>query len=80
LARRYGTRTGEIIRSARSVADLGDDFGAGLTAREVEYLKSEEWARTADDVLWRRTKTGLHIAPAERAYAVERIQACLDKF
>ncbi len=79
LARRYGTRSIKIIGNARSETDLGDDFGAGLTAREVEYLKAEEWARTAEDVLWRRTKTGLHLAPGDRTKAAERIQARLDR-
>ncbi|MBS0235138.1 MAG: glycerol-3-phosphate dehydrogenase [Proteobacteria bacterium] len=79
LACRYGTRSIKIIGNARSETDLGDDFGAGLTAREVEYLKAEEWARTAEDVLWRRTKTGLHLAPGDRTKAAERIQARLDR-
>jgi glycerol-3-phosphate dehydrogenase len=79
LARRYGTRSRAIIAGAHSEQDLGETFGAGLTARELSYLKSEEWARTADDVLWRRTKTGLHLAPGDRPKAAERIQACLDK-
>ncbi len=78
LARRHGTRAAKVIGDARSQADLGENFGADLTAREVAYLKSEEWARTADDILWRRTKTGLHLAPDERARAAGRIQACLD--
>ena len=46
--------------------DLGVDFGADLTAREVDYLVREEWARTADDVLWRRTKCGLPMTQAQR--------------
>lgn len=79
LARRYGTRTQEIVSGARSEQDLGENFGAGLTAREISYLKSEEWARTADDVLWRRTKSGLHLATSDRPKAADRIQACLDK-
>ena len=53
----------------------GEDFGDGLTAREVAYLTSEEWARTAHDVLWRRTKTGLHLSPDDRLRAADRIQA-----
>jgi glycerol-3-phosphate dehydrogenase len=43
--------------------DLGKHFGAGLTEREVDYLVAEEWAQTAEDVLWRRTKCGLHMTP-----------------
>jgi glycerol-3-phosphate dehydrogenase len=42
------------------MADLGEDFGGGLTRAEVDYLVRVEFARTADDVLWRRSKLGLH--------------------
>jgi D-erythritol 1-phosphate dehydrogenase len=66
LARRHGTRSLRILAGARTVADLGQDFGAGLCAREIDYLMSEEWARNADDVLWRRTKCGLPMTPAQR--------------
>ena len=48
------------------MAELGRDFGAGLTAREIDYLIAEEWERTAEDVLWRRTKCGLPMTPVER--------------
>jgi glycerol-3-phosphate dehydrogenase len=66
IARRHGTRTLRILGEAKTMADLGQDFGAGLTAREIDYLIAEEWARTADDVLWRRTKCGLPMTPAQR--------------
>ena len=66
LARRHGTRALRILGEAKVMADLGQDFGAGLTAREIDYLMAEEWARNADDVLWRRTKCGLPMTPAER--------------
>jgi glycerol-3-phosphate dehydrogenase len=79
LARRYGTRTSRIVDGAESGLELGDTIGAGFSAREIAYLKHEEWARTADDVLWRRTKAGLHLRPEERLRAADRIQACLDK-
>jgi glycerol-3-phosphate dehydrogenase len=79
LARRYGTRAQRIIAGAKSEAGLGQDFGAGLTARELDYLKTEEWAMTAEDVLWRRTKTGLHLSPSQRARACETVQAYFDK-
>ena len=79
LAHRYGTRTMRVIDGASSERDLGVDFGAGLSAREVAYLKSEEWADVADDVLWRRTKTGLHIAPEARSSAADAVQVYLDK-
>lgn len=59
-ARAYGTRTERILGAARSMAELGEDFGGGLTAAEVDYLRENEWARSAEDVLWRRSKLGLH--------------------
>jgi glycerol-3-phosphate dehydrogenase len=66
LARRHGTRANNVIGDAKSMADLGRDFGGGLYAREVEWFRREEWAQAADDILWRRTKLGLH-APKEAA-------------
>ena len=65
LARAYGTRVERILGSARSMADLGRDFGCGLTQAELDYLARDEWARTADDVLWRRSKLGLHLSKAQ---------------
>ena len=62
----YGTRVERILGSATSWNDLGPRFGAGLTAAEVRYLVREEWARTADDILWRRTKLGLRMSAEER--------------
>ena len=50
LARAYGTRVERILGSARCAADLGRDFGCGLTQAELDYLARDEWARTADDV------------------------------
>jgi len=67
LAHRHGTRAVRILGDARTVADLGQDFGAELTAREIDYLLAEEWAVTADDVLWRRTKCGLPMDIEQRA-------------
>ncbi len=77
LVRRYGSLTEIVLGDARSEADLGVDLGAGLTEREVAYLKAREWARTPDDVLWRRTKIGLHLAPAELQSATERLARLL---
>jgi glycerol-3-phosphate dehydrogenase len=78
LARRYGTRAATLIGNANSADDLGDDLGGGLRAREVEFLQREEFAQTADDVLWRRTKTGLHVTSAVRETTAKRVQAVLD--
>ena len=79
LARDYGTRAERILGEARHLADLGVDFGGGLTQREVEYLLANEWAGTADDILWRRSKLGLHL-PNDgilrlQAYLGERVEA-----
>ncbi len=61
LARAYGTRMAEILAGATSLADLGLHFGGNLYQREVDYLCLSEFARTAEDVLWRRSKLGLHL-------------------
>jgi glycerol-3-phosphate dehydrogenase len=74
LAAAYGTRAENILVGARTFADLGVCFGATLTEAEVRYLMAAEWARTADDVLWRRTKLGLSFSDAEAA-ALERFMA-----
>jgi glycerol-3-phosphate dehydrogenase len=65
LVRAYGTLAGAVLGDARGLADLGEHFGAGLHEREVAYLARREWARTAEDVLWRRTKLGLRFDPAQ---------------
>jgi glycerol-3-phosphate dehydrogenase len=61
LAHAYGTRVAALLSGARSMAELGEDLGSGLTRAEVDYLASHEWAATADDILWRRSKLGLHV-------------------
>ena len=66
LARRHGTVVNTLLDGAGHARDLGLHFGAGLYAREIEHLRAREWAVTADDVLWRRTKLGLHLDAAER--------------
>ena len=47
--------------------DMGEDFGAGLTEREIRYLREREWTDDADTLLWRRSKLGLHLTEAQRA-------------
>jgi glycerol-3-phosphate dehydrogenase len=65
LTRAHGTRATALLGDARTMADLGIVFGADLTEREVDWLVRTEWARTAEDVLWRRTKLGLRFTPEE---------------
>lgn len=67
LAATYGTRVAQVLGDARCMEDLGILFGEGLTEAEVRYLQRHEWALTADDVLWRRTKLGLHLQPPDVA-------------
>jgi glycerol-3-phosphate dehydrogenase len=73
--RRHGTIAADILGDARTAADLGEHFGGGLFEREVTYLVAREWARDAEDVLWRRTKCGLHMSAGERARFDERFAA-----
>ncbi|HTJ56163.1 MAG TPA: glycerol-3-phosphate dehydrogenase [Devosiaceae bacterium] len=67
LVRLYGTKTAVLLGDARAMVQLGQNFGAGLTAREVDYLIRYEWARSAEDILWRRTKLGLRMRENEKA-------------
>jgi len=65
LARSYGTRIKKIVGDAKSIEDMGQYFGAGLTEKEVNYLVKHEWAKTPEDILWRRSKRGLHMTEVE---------------
>ena len=73
LVRTYGTDAASILEGATSKKDLGEDFGATLTEAEVEWLIDHEFARTADDILWRRTKLGLRLNPAEADWLAQCI-------
>ena len=71
VVRRHGSRAPKVLRDARFPEGLGRIFGAGLSQREIEYLVAEEWAQTAEDILWRRTKCALHMTPAQREAVAE---------
>jgi glycerol-3-phosphate dehydrogenase len=77
IARRHGSNARRILGDAKATADLGTHFGDTLYQCEVDWLVEREWARTADDVLWRRTKCGLHMSERERAavaaYLAQRV-------
>ncbi|MEF3047893.1 glycerol-3-phosphate dehydrogenase [Pseudotabrizicola sp. L79] len=70
LVRAYGTEVFDVLGNARSMADLGRDFGATLTEAEVAWLMNKEWARHAADIVWRRTKLGLRLT-ADQIAALE---------
>ena len=74
LARAYGTRAAAVLGTAQTVAELGTDFGGGLTQAEVDYLIDQEWACAAEDILYRRSKLGLHVPPGT-SDALERYLA-----
>ena len=73
LLRRHGTLAGEILGEAQNEADLGENFGGGLYERELAYLIAHEWAQSAEDVLWRRTKCGLHMNEKQRQRVAARM-------
>jgi glycerol-3-phosphate dehydrogenase len=66
VGRRHGKLALDLLDGAKTAGDLGRDFGAGLTEREVEHFVRNEWAMSADDVLWRRTKCGLAMDERQR--------------
>jgi glycerol-3-phosphate dehydrogenase len=67
--KRHGTRAAQVLGDG----DVGEHYGAGLTEREVRYFIEQEWAASAEDVLWRRTKAGLHLTPRQKARVAELI-------
>jgi len=76
LARSYGLDARAWLGTAQTRADLGRDFGAGLSEAEIRYLMAHEWAENADDVLWRRSKLGLHMTAAER----DAVRCAMDEW
>jgi glycerol-3-phosphate dehydrogenase len=71
MAHAYGSLLPQVLGEAESMDDLGVHFGAGLTAREVDWLVEKEWAKTPEDILWRRTKMGLLMSEEEQARFTE---------
>ena len=71
LCRSYGTRIERILGEARQLGDLGAEVAPGVYEAELNLMRREEWARTGDDALWRRSKLGLHLDAAGR----ERVKA-----
>jgi glycerol-3-phosphate dehydrogenase len=67
LARSYGSDAVRLLEGVRRPAEMGAAFGAGLSAREVDWLVREEWAASAEDILWRRSKLGLRVNAEETA-------------
>ena len=78
LVRLYGTRAAALLGSASNEAGLGHHFGADLYEAEVKWLMTQEWARHAEDVLWRRTKLGLKLTPGEAAALEEYMRGAAN--
>lgn len=77
LFKRHGDRTAKVLGAAKTMNDLGETFGAGahlLCEAEIDYCIREEWARAPEDVLWRRTKCGLHLDAVTRTRATAFIE------
>ena len=71
LVRAYGTEARALLAGAAGPEDLGEDFGAGITARELDWTIAKEWVRTGEDFVWRRTRAGLRLTPTQ----IDRIDA-----
>lgn len=74
-ARAYGTRTDVLLAGRTRISDMGDEIASGLYTAEVDYLMQLEWAVNADDILWRRSKLGLHLPAGTKAKLDAWIQA-----
>jgi glycerol-3-phosphate dehydrogenase len=72
--RSYGTLIYQILRDAKVLADLGQHFGAGLYALEIDYLVAHEWACNVDDILWRRSKLGLLLSDTQKSDVAEYLK------
>lgn len=82
LVRAYGVEARDILGDASTAEDLGQDFGATITARELDWAVNREWVRRAEDFLWRRTKLGLRLTPDQvesvEAYIAHRVAADIE--
>jgi glycerol-3-phosphate dehydrogenase len=79
IARAYGTDARRWLGAAQGAADLGQHFGAGLTGAEVDWMIAREWARDAEDVLWRRSKLGLRLDSIDLQALQSHIAARLER-
>lgn len=76
--RSYGTLCTNFLVQCKSLQDMGIDFGEGLYEQEIRYLCQHEWARTADDILWRRSKLGLHLSQVQQNRLNEWLKTVLS--
>jgi len=79
LVKAYGTEAKEIVAGANTASDLGEHFGANLTEVEVKWLMNNEFARTAEDVVWRRSKLGLRLSAEQIAHLDQWMRSALEE-
>ncbi len=75
----YGTKIRDLLKDAKSADELGFDFGGGLSECEVAYLIAQEWAMTGEDILWRRSKLGLHLTKEQQNKLAEWVEARISR-
>jgi glycerol-3-phosphate dehydrogenase len=76
LVRSYGTVSFDIFDGAKNIESLGESFGSGLYEKEVIYLIQNEWARSSEDILFRRSKLGLSLTKNE----IQQLEKYLDSY
>ncbi|WP_407331705.1 glycerol-3-phosphate dehydrogenase [Enterovibrio sp. 27052020O] len=79
LATTYGARVWVWLDNIEQQSDLGQDFGGGLTQKEIDYLMATEYVQTAEDLLWRRTKLGLYLTQQEQHQVADYVSKCSQK-
>jgi len=78
-ARAYGSRSREFLRGFKRMADLGEDLGENVYEAEISYLVNVEWAFTVEDILWRRSKLGLHVSEETQKNIKRALKSILAK-
>ena len=79
LARQFGTRIKDVLGPAKALSDLGEHYGDDIYEAEIRYFVKQEWARTVDDILYRRTKLGLHITPRTKKRIEQALKSLLSE-
>jgi glycerol-3-phosphate dehydrogenase len=78
-ARAYGSRSREFLRGFKRLADLGEHLGDNVYEVEISYMINVEWALTVDDILWRRSKLGLHVSDETQKNIKRMLKKILTK-
>lgn len=79
LSRAYGSRARDMLRGMKRVSDMGEHLGDQIYEFEISYLANVEWAMTAEDILWRRSKLGLHVSETTQKNIKKVLRRILSK-